>query len=454
MLSLTVAIAALSCSVAAAASTAAVARMPMLSITHAASSSAPRVLPGGFSMMGVSRKQERTAIGKGKGKGKGRSKGGSKGKVANVVTTEDADANVDIDSGNGFGNATPNPEEQLLNNPLAELQASAAAAPMAPARIAGCEPVFALATEKLLESQRVGSLAAPPTYDAVLDALLAVTPDDDGAMEAFVQANRDLLDYRFLYQLTADKLLADNMGDTTRSAALQAARVRAVAAAQRFDTGLFKEVGAAEGRLGGVLAQYMQGKTPEASAVVEACGTTPMAAFAFWFVTLAAMAAWESKLNVPSVAEQATAKLAELGAVRDAIESEAAGTAVAESGILDLAPLFALPNPAAAAPTSGAYSNARKALDSADADAISRLALVRRIGCTYCQASRHGFKAYNPMVQHAAALYDVLLYGAPRTLSGVDIRGTPRQPTSQMVLMANDADKVLEQANVDIPLFW
>jgi len=165
----------------------------------------------------------------------------------------------------------------------------AAAADPAPA---GCEPVFALSSGENLSSARVGSLAAAPTYAAVLAALLSVQAGDE-PMVAFVQANRDLLDYRFLYQLTADKLRADNTGRLEEAQRLQAARTRAVYATQRFDAPLFKQVAEAESRLGGLLAQYMQGKVAKPSAVVQAAGTEPQAIFAFWMVILAAVAAWE-----------------------------------------------------------------------------------------------------------------------------------------------------------------
>ena len=39
--------------------------------------------------------------------------------------------------------------------------------------------------------------------------MLDIGADDSDAMAAFMQVNRDLLDYRFLYRLTAEKLRAD-----------------------------------------------------------------------------------------------------------------------------------------------------------------------------------------------------------------------------------------------------
>ena len=50
-------------------------------------------------------------------------------------------------------------------------------------------------------------------------------------------------------------------------------------------------------------------------------------------------------------------------------------------------------------------------LQKLEPDRTRALAVVRRIGCAYCQAQRHGFQAYNPAVQQLAALYDVLLRG-------------------------------------------
>ena len=98
-------------------------------------------------------------------------------------------------------------------------------------------------------------------------------------------------------------------------------------------------------------------------------------------------------------------------------------------------------------------------LEELEPEPEAALALVRRLGCTYCQASRHGFKAYNPAVQHLAALHDVLLYGQLQPLLGQDIRARPRGGLekvydSQMVQVAYEADTVLKNAGFEIPLFW
>ena len=58
------------------------------------------------------------------------------------------------------------------------------------------------------------------------------------------------------------------------------------------------------------------------------------------------------------------------------------------------------------------------------------------------------------MVQRTAALYDVLLYGEVLPLTGKDIKAPKRVVTSRMVQMANDADKILQEQGVEIPLFW
>lgn len=271
------------------------------------------------------------------------------------------------------------------------------------------------------------------------------------------QANRDLLDYRFLYRLTSEKLRADNAGDAGRSAALDAARGRAVRACQAFDTSLFKQVAAAEARLGGLLAQYMQGKPPSAEAVVEAAGTGTQATFAFWMVLKAAASAWEVKLPVASVADQARQKLAELGEVEAALTADALMDA---NGARPIAQLLALPDVSnitgtlLAADVRNGAAKARALLEELEPDAEARVALVRRLGCTAVQAQRHGFQAYNPLVQRAAALYDCLVFGTPQPLAAVDILSKRGPPSSRMVQMANDADTILQEAGVEIPLFW
>ena len=127
-------------------------------------------------------------------------------------------------------------------------------------------------------------------------------------------------------------------------------------------------------------------------------------------------------------------------------------------GLTPLIPLFSLPDfalaEAAGTLTASGVEEARAMLQEIESDPERALALVRRIGCTYCQAQRHGFQAYNPLVQRSAALADILLHGSVQPLEGRDIKLPPREISSRMVQIANDADEALRQANIEIPLFW
>ena len=76
------------------------------------------------------------------------------------------------------------------------------------------------------------------------------------------------------------------------------------------------------------------------------------------------------------------------------------------------------------------------------------------MGCLYAQAVRHSYSAYQPLVQRAAAMYDVLLYGELMPLNAVDIKSKPRETESGFVKMARAADPIFEQQGVEIPLFW
>jgi len=176
--------------------------------------------------------------------------------------------------------------------------------------------------------------------------------------------------------------------------------------------------------------------------------------YAFWVVTAAAMAAWEKNLNVAAVAGQARQKLGELGQIRDTLEANAG--LMDACGLTPLLPLFSLPNLAnvSGTITPADMAAARAALSDVEPDPTAALGLIRRIGCTYCQAQRHGFQAYNPLVQQSAALTDVLLYGAIVPLEGREIQAPKREISSRMVQIANDADEAMRQANVEIPLFW
>ena len=61
---------------------------------------------------------------------------------------------------------------------------------------------------------------------------------------------------------------------------------------------------------------------------------------------------------------------------------------------------------------------------------------------------------WQPMVVQTAALYDVLLYGAVQPLEGREIKAPQRPIQSQMVQMAYDADEIIQEQNIQIPLFW
>lgn len=207
--------------------------------------------------------------------------------------------------------------------------------------VPGCEPVFELASLEAFEAARVGSLSEPGLYPQVKAALMALPPDEQ-AMTTFYQANRDLLDYRFLYMLTSEKLRAENTNDNATSEVLNAARVRALKAGLKFDTALYKQVAAAETRLGGVLSGYVQGKPPDAKAVRAAAGETPSEIFAFWFVLKAAEAAWESKAaENADLAQQAGQKLGDLAEVRGVLES---GELLDRAGAREVNELLKLPD--------------------------------------------------------------------------------------------------------------
>ena len=426
---------------------------------------------GGVSMMGVKRKKMET-------------KKSSKNKAKAAAATDDA---------KGFGEpvaAAPPPteappptaadEDQMPQEP-ASMEAVAAAQAMNAAQQQqaepppdgssppGCEAVFALASAELLSSLRVGSLASPPKYAAVYSALQAAVVEgeakgSDQPIIDFVQANRDLLDYRFLYRLTGEKILAENTNQADKAKTLNNARTLAVRYCQRFDTALFKQVAVAENALGGLLAQFMmnQGQGPSAKQVVDAArgsgpGSGPQATFAFWMVMVAAIAAWEAKLPVPTVTDQAKAKLKELDELRTALEGDE--ELMKYGGISPLHKLFNLPDLSMQlgyqmiGPNDKA--NARSLLEELVPDEGERLMVLRRIGCMACQVQRHGFQAYNPMTQRAAALYDVLYHGELQPLDAPDIQSPEREGySSRMVKMAYDAQPFLEEQQFDIPLFW
>jgi hypothetical protein len=325
--------------------------------------------------------------------------------------------------------------------------------------VPGCEPVFELESLEAFEAARVGSLSEPGLYPQVKAALMALPPDEQ-AMTTFYQANRDLLDYRFLYMLTSEKLRAENTNDKATSEVLNAARVRALKVGLKFDTALYKQVAAAETRLGGVLSGYVQGKPPDAKAVRAAVGETPSEIFAFWFVLKAAEAAWENKAaENADLAQQAGQRLGDLAEVRGVLES---GELLDRAGAREVNELLKLPDLSGYSllgqgdgpeVRAAAGEAAARLAELAETDA-DRLLVVRRMGCLYMQATRHSYQAYQPLVQRSAALYDVLLHGKLMPLASVDIASKPREPQSESIKMAYRADEILKQQGVEIPLFW
>ena len=164
---------------------------------------------------------------------------------------------------------------------------------------------------------------------------------------------------------------------------------------------------------------------------------------------IAAVAAWEVKLPVAAVEAQARQKLSELNEIRSVVEADEA--LMKSCGVWPLNRLMALPDLSS---EPAANAQARELLSQLVVDPEERLLVTRRAGCTYCQAQRHGFQAYNPMVQRTAALYDVLLHGQMQSMVACDIKSPPSQVTSPMIQMAYDADPILKEAGVEIPLFW
>ena len=329
----------------------------------------------------------------------------------------------------------------------------------APAPVFGVlDPVFTLKSPEQFTSLRIGGIEKPPTYAEVKAALLAIPEEDEEAMAEFMAVNRDLLDYRFLYMLTSERLRAINTGNQAEAATLEAARRKAVKAAQAFDTPLFGQVAEAEGRLGGLLAQYMQGKTPDADMVAQATGSTPSAIFAFWMVLIAAVAAWEVKLPVESAAAQAKEKIGQLTEIRTILEgnSDIMGIGYVHP-VQQLMSTADMIDPQTGKMRTDADANVKESqalLTSLSPDRLDQILTIRRLGCLYCQAQRHGFQAYNPMVQRTAALYDVLMHGKPQPLAAVDIKSPIREYTSTMTKMSQQAEGILRDQGVEIPLFW
>lgn len=61
-------------------------------------------------------------------------------------------------------------------------------------------------------------------------------------------------------------------------------------------------------------------------------------------------------------------------------------------------------------------------------------------------------QAYQPLLTKLAAVYDVMLYGAPQRLQAEEIYAPKRtEYVSRLVQMANQAEKVDE---IDVELYW
>lgn len=355
----------------------------------------------------------------------------------------------------GKGKRTPTHENTAVPDeadaaeaiPIPEVNgAEVAAAPAAPVDD-GSDPIFLLPEGAI--SLRVGGMrAAAPTYKDVLVAIEKVGETEED-MALFVAANRDLVDFRFLYKMTAQLLRAHNLGDAELSATLRGLRARVVKAAQRFDAPLFRELSEAEGRLGQVLAMQMQGEEVPPATLVTAAGSAPREIFGFWLVICSAIAAWELKLDEPKTADMASNKIKELQVILDVIESGS----LAEAGAFGIFPaLMRLPSQL----LEGAdHAAAQALLEELQPDSDLALLEIRRLGCLTCQAHRHAFQAYNPMTHKAGALYDILLRSKLVFLENEDIALPER--TEYKSRIAQDAARFEEQ-NLVKPelrqLFW
>ena len=421
------------------------------------------------------------------------------------------------------------------------------------------EPIFPAEQSQWATHRVVGKTASGPSIDQVIERLRSVGGDEQ-ALSDFCRVNRDLLDYRCMYKLTAYMLRAQNTraADVDELRQLHNATLRQL---QIFDAPLFQAVKAAETRLGQLLAQYVSasqgaGEPPSAADCTAAAGEAPLEVFAFWLVVRSAAAAWREKLGQVEVAELAQAKLGELVEVAEALEADAA--LVARGCLAGLPQLLALgeegPPPtnqardslaqvrAAATTQSPAMASAtamarpqrvacvdgvprrkrspaharmhRRCLDTAPhlplppaslslpspalspcpllvfsrvsrmtrptrpatllalrahlttdaspalpgtqlvADEEERLRVTRRLGCVACACQRHAFQSYNPMVLHAAAVYDVLLCGEARQMdTSVDIAYAAKPDRqSRLIEMAYEADGTMPPEAMQ--LYW
>jgi len=315
------------------------------------------------------------------------------------------------------------------------------------------EAVFPLPSE---DWARLRVRGKAPLYQAILSAARAVG-DDEAEWKAFTSVNRDLLDYRFLYKLTAQLLSDTHLGDEKAAEEKRAIRLRIVRSTLNFDGPLFQEVGEAEGRLGQVLALYMAKKTPSAKDVVAAAGNTAPQIFCFWLVILAAIAAWESKLGVPTVTEMARAKIEELSEVRSLIEERP--SLMEQGGIGELVPLLRLPPidyeawdtlpPAERLPYEEALSQI--------GDPDERELLLRRLGCIHCQCQRHAVQAYEPITTRVAMLQDVLLFGICQPIE-LEETNAPTQEekgfyNSYLVQLEAESEEMVRE-DIGVQLYW
>mmetsp|Transcript_5172 Transcript_5172/g.8692 ORF Transcript_5172/g.8692 Transcript_5172/m.8692 type:complete len:395 (+) Transcript_5172:33-1217(+) len=312
--------------------------------------------------------------------------------------------------------------------------------------VAACgEPIFPFLSADF-NLLRVRSRA--PIYDTMLSAVLAVNPDDESAWEDMVVVNRDSLDYRFLYKLTAQILAARNLGNEERVEQLRAIRLRVVKSTQQFDAPLYREIGQAEGRLGQVLAQFLTTKKPTSATVVQMAGSSARQIFCFWLVICSAISAWEKRRLLDPTNSIPADKIIELTQIRDVIEGRE--TLVQQAGLELLAPLLRLPSMDNGQAN---FEQARDALQELVSSEEERERLLRRLGCIHCQLQRHAYQAYAPMTAQVAALYDVLLYGAPQLLETEEIFSPPRTDyTSTLVKITEESGYVFEENGMQ--LFW
>lgn len=344
------------------------------------------------------------------------------------------------------------PVEAPREAALDEVAAATLAEPPIEEAVCG-ESIFPIGSEGWLQ-HRVSIVLDDrnSAFTSILGEAVKLADDDETGWAAFVAANRDHIDYRLLYRLTAQVLRTQNLGETEAETRLRAVRYQLVKRTQDYDYPMYKEVSQAEGRLGQVLGQYAQGTKPKASAIVMAAGSSSRQIFSFWLVVVSAIAAWETKLRVQSVAEMASARIADLAEILDILEER---KPMMEKGMLT--PLLAfrtLPNfwePGAD------LNQARTLLQSVASDEAEQQLIIRRIGCIHNQLQRHAFQAYQPMILKWSALHDVLTLGSPLSIQAEDIEDAPSDKdapySSTLMQMAAEAEKNLDD-DFERPLFF